>query len=316
MVKRALTLIAFIVSICMGSTIVAAEVLDKVVVVVNDEVVTQREFERAFLPIKQSYETSFQGAELEARLEEAKKALMEQIINIKLAISLARKQEIEVDEVEVQSRIDKVKSFYATEEEFLKALEERGTNLTEFRKEIAEQMMAQEIVDKEVASKIVITPTEVNELFEKNKAKLISPKTVKLYGIMVRKGDNVEDGRKKIDDVKKQLADGKNFQEVAKTMSEGPYAANGGDMGMVVKGQLLEEMDQAIFNAKEGDVTDIVETQIGYHIFNIAETEEPRALGLKEVSDFLRAQLYKKKFTEDLKVWVDEKRKNAYISHK
>lgn len=317
MIKKVLILIVFVISLSIGgSPVLAADMLDKVAVVVNDEVVTQREFERAFLPIKKSYETNFQGEELEARLEDAEKALLEQIINIKLAISLARQQKLEVDEVEVQNRIDKVKSFYTTEDEFLKALEERGTNLTEFRKEISEQMMAQQIVDKEVASKIVITPSEINELYEKNRDKLIAPKTVKLYGIMVRKTDDEAAGKKKINDVKTALDSGKDFQEVARTMSEGPYASNGGDMGKVVQGQLLEEMDQAIFNTDQGKTTDIVETKIGYHIFKIDKIEEPRPLGLKEVSDFLKAQLYKKKFTEDLKAWVDEKRKNAYISYK
>jgi parvulin-like peptidyl-prolyl isomerase len=84
----------------------------------------------------------------------------------------------------------------------------------------------------------------------------------------------------------------------------------------VVKGQLLEEMDEVVFTAKKGSTTDAVETRIGYHIFLVEDIEEPRNLDLGEVSDFLKGQLFRKKFEENLMKWLEDKRKNAYISFK
>jgi len=296
----------------------AAGVVDKVLVVVNDEVITQREFDRAFLPIKQSYEANFKGEELKRRLEEVRKALMNQLINTKLSISLARKDKVEIDEAELQSRVDTIRSYYGSEDVFLQALGEKGTNLTEFTKEIKEQMMAQGIVEKEVAAKIVITPAEVSDLYEKNKERLVSPRRVKVRGIMVRKGEDIpeEEARGKIEKVNAEIKKKKDFSELAKKYSEGPYAQDGGDMGYLVQGQLLKEMDEAIFNAEKGKSTDVLETKIGYHVFMIDDIEEPRNLKLEEVSDFLHEQLFRKKFEEDLLKWLEEKRKNAYIAYK
>jgi len=295
-----------------------SEVVDKVIVVVNDEVITQREFDRAFRPISDSYKANFEGEELEKRLKEVKQAFMEQLINTKIAISEAKKKNIEIDEAGLEERITRIKGMYGSEEIFLQALNEKGTNLTEFTKDIRDQMMAQKLVESEIASKIVITPSEISDLYTKNKEQLISPQRVKIKGIMVRKDEEApaQNSRKKIEDVQANLIKGADFSETAKQFSEGPYAAEGGEMGYVVRGQLLEEMDEIIFSAKKNDVTDIIETRIGYHIFIIEDVEEPRNLELTEVSDFLKGQIFRKRFEQSLLEWLEEKRKNAYISYK
>jgi parvulin-like peptidyl-prolyl isomerase len=305
----------FVLAVCSSAY---AAMVDKVIVVVNDEVVTQREFDRMFIPIKESYEANFKGVELERRVEAARKGLLEQLINSKLAVSLAKKAKIKVNEDELQNRIDNVKGYYQTEEEFLQALDDKGTNLTEFKKEIRDQMLAQQLVQQEISSKIVITPGDLQDLYNKNKDKLVAPHTVKVRGIMIRKpevaGD--ESGRKKMEAIVKELKKGKDFSTLAKEKSEGPYAQNGGDMGYVPKGQTLPEIDNAIFSLKKGEVSEMVESPVGYHVFMAEEIKEERPLEFEEVSEFLRQQLYGKRFQEELVTWLEEKRKDAYISYK
>jgi len=293
-----------------------AAVLDRVIVVVDDEIVTQREFDRIFDPIKQSFEESFKGKELEGRLEEARTSLLEQIINTKIAISVAKKAKIQVNEEELQKRLEQVKAYYGSEEEFLKALDERGSNLTEFKQEISEQIMAQQIVEEEVASKIVIAPSEINDLYEKNKEKFVTPLGVQVRSIMVRRDDTSSGSREKIDEIRTKALNGGDFSELAREFSEGPYAETGGEMGIVTQGQLLEELDKEIFSAKKGEITEVVETPIGYHVFLIEDIKEPRKLEMDEVSDFLRGEIFKNKFQADLEKWLKEKRANAHIAYK
>ncbi len=308
-----------ILCVFMASSAVPAAVIDKVIVVVNDEVVTQREFDRMFEPVRQNYEQNFKGEELEKRLTMARKGLLEQLINSKLAISLAKKEKVEIDETELAARIDKIKAFYPDEKEFLKALSDRGTNLTEFERDMREQMLAQKIVEQEVAGKIVITPVEVSDLYEKNKEKMVSPHSVKLRGIMVRRQEgDAEAGKQKAAKLaaKAKKGKGKDFAELAKNESEGPFADRGGDMGYVVKGQMVQEIDDVVFDLKKGQISDVVETQLGYHIFFVEDIQESRPLEFDEVSDFLKNQLYKRKFEAELVKWLEDKRKNAYISYK
>lgn len=301
------------------SRILSAEVVDKVIIVINDEVVTQREYNRAFAPIKQNYERNFEGEELAKRLEAAEKGLKDHLINTKLAISLAKKNNVKIDEEELAGKIDKVRAYYGTEEEFLLALSERGTNLTEFEREIREQMLAQALMQQEVAQKIVITPGEIRDLYEKNKENLVAPKQVKVRSIMVRKSmDEAENkkARRKIENLLGQVKSGKDFATLAKESSEGPYADKGGEWGYVPPGNTVKEVDEVIFSLDVDKPSDIVETNIGYHIFLVEDVKEPKTLELQEVNAFLREQLYMKKFQEGLVKYLEEERKKAYISYK
>jgi parvulin-like peptidyl-prolyl isomerase len=294
-----------------------AEVLDKVIVVVNDEVVTQREFDRLFFQVKKMLQTNFGGQELQNRVKEAEKNILEQLINSKLAISLAKKAKIEIDENTLQQRVDTIKSYYPNEQAFLQALNEKGTTLTEFEKELRDQMLAQELVQKEVGSKITVTPGEMRDLYAKNKDQLISRRAAKLRVITVtKKADDKEQGASKIQDILSRYRKGENFSELAKQYSEDGYASEGGEMGFLSPGETLKEIDEVVFNLNPGDVSDVVESQMGYHIFKVEEIREPRQLEFEEVGDFLRQQLHMKKFEKALVEWLENKRENAYISYK
>ncbi|MFH1394961.1 MAG: peptidylprolyl isomerase [Candidatus Omnitrophota bacterium] len=318
--KRYLKILAHIMIISgllfMSKNPAYSEIVDKVLVVVNEEVITQRDFDRMFVPIAQSYKANYEGKELERQLESVRAGLLDQLINSKVTISLAKKAEITVDEEELKRRVDKVKAYYDSEETFLQVLNSKGTNLTEFNQEVRDQMLAQKLVEQEVSAKIVITPAEIKKLYTKNKEKFVAPHKVKALGIMVRKTKDTEKDKIKITAIKTELENGKDFSELAKEKSEGPYAQEGGNMGYISQGQVLEEMEEVIFNLNEGELSDIVETHIGYHIFKVEEIQDPRILDFTEVSDYLKEQLYMKKFEENLGEWLKEKRENAYIAYK
>ena len=295
-----------------------AEVVDKVLAVVNEEVVTQREFDRIYLPIKDAYEANFQGEELQQRLDAAREGILDQLIDAKLITSLAKKKNIKIDEEELQRRISTIKGYYTTEEDFLKALSDKGTNMTEFEKDIKDQMLAQELVNQEVASKITVTPAEVEDIYNNNKERLVAPIRAKLRSILIRKGESVDAAaaKKKADDILAEIKNGADFAAAATQKSEGPYASEGGDMGYVAPGQMIKEIDDIVFNMKPGEVSPVIDTAMGYHIFSVEDRQEARPMELAEVEEFLRAQIYRKKFEEAIIKWVEEKKRNAYISYK
>jgi len=314
--KNLLCLMMLLTFLSAGASSGEAEIIDKVLVVVNDEVVTQRDFDRMFMPIEKNFKTTYYGKELERQLETARAGLLEQLINSKLTISLAKKDEVEIDEEELKNRINKVKAYYDSEEIFLQVLNAKGTNLTEFNKEIREQMLAQGFVEKEISSKIVVTPVETKDLYNKNKEKFVAPHKVKVRSIVVRKTKDQEMNKAKMKGIVKELENGRDFVEFSKEVSEGPYAEEGGDMGYISQNQVLEEMEEAIFKTEKGKLTDIVETHIGFHVFLIEDVQKPRTLSFAEVNDYLREQLYMKKFEENMLEWLKEKRENAYIAYK
>lgn len=301
-----------------GTIAASSAVLDKVIVVVNEEVVTQRDFDKLYIPFKKEYEADFEGEELKNRLEETKKNVFDQLVNVKLTISLAKKGKITIDEEKFKERIEKIKSFYDSEGAFLQALKDKGTNLSEFNEEVREQMLAQKLIEREVTSKITVSPVELEELYDKNKEKFQSPRKVKVRSIMVRKGNDTlnAESRKKIEEIKSRLDSGEDFAALAVEKSEGPYADKGGDMGYIMPGQVIEEIEKVVFSLEKDRYSDIVETQVWFHIFKVEDVQESYMLQFKEVSDFLSEQMFMKKFQEEITKWFEEKKKDAYISYK
>lgn len=296
-----------------------AEALDRILIVVNDEVVTQREFDRVFQPIKRNLEQNFSGDELNQKLQEAESGVKDHLINAKLATSIAKKKKIEIDEEELKRRIDTIKkAYYGSEADFLKALSDRGTNLSEFEKEIREQMLAQKLVQEEVASSIMVTPGEVKDFYDEHIDEMMAPKQLLVKTIMIRKREDRsnEDSRKKMEEVREKALNTKDFSLLAVETSEGPYAEDGGNMGYIAQGQTVPEIDTVLFSLGVGDISEIVETPIGYHIFKVEEVKDPRTLEFAEVNDFLREQIFMGKFQEGLIKYLEEQRKEAYISYK
>lgn len=305
-----------------GGTEARAAVADKVIIVINDEVVTQAEFDRAFDQRKRYLEANFKGEELRRRLETTPSMLRDQLINAKLVVSLAKKQNIQIDQAELETAMNEIKGGFKTEGEFQQALNKRGTNMTEFEREIRDQMLARKLIEEEVTSKIIITPAELRDLFEKNKEAIVAPKRIKLRGITVKKtADRSNAESEKIaNKLYSKARKSKDFEKIAKESSEGPYAAEGGDMGYVEQGQgLPPSIEAVVFKMKTGEVSEVMESEMGYHVFLAEEVEEPRslgALGFDEVSELLRERLFMEKYQEDMVKWLEEKRKNAYISYK
>jgi peptidyl-prolyl cis-trans isomerase SurA len=316
---RVMFIMFFLIAALVPAKVSMSEALDRIVIVVNDEVITQREFDRVFQPIKRNIEQNFHGAELQTRIKDAEAGVKDHLINAKLATSLAKKKKISIDEVELSRRIETIKNaYYGSEQEFLMALRERGTNLTEFEREIREQMLAQKLVNEEVASTIVVTPGEIKKLYDEHAAEMVAPRQVLVRTIVMRKREDRsdEESMQKIRDVRARAVAHGDFSSLAMEMSEGLNAEEGGYMGYVAKGQTIPEIDSVIFALETGEISEIVETPIGYHIFLVDEILEERTLELADVDDFLREQIYMKKFQESLVEYLAEQRKNAYISYK
>ena len=111
-----------------------------------------------------------------------------------------------------------------------------------------------------------------------------------------------------------QLKEGKSFEEIAKSYSEGAEAKEGGDMGWVEKGQLLGEIDEKVFALNEGETTTPIMSSLGYHIFKVVEKEKFSVRPLVEVRDKIIDIIFREKLTQKLEGWITNLKKHAYIS--
>ncbi|MDD5173928.1 MAG: peptidylprolyl isomerase [Candidatus Omnitrophica bacterium] len=296
-----------------------AAVVDKIVVVVNNEIITQREVDVILAPIYGQYRSMYKGEELIRMLEDAREKILKQLIEDRLIFSEAKKLNITIDEKEIDAKVDEVRNKVGSERDLENMLHEQNLTLNELRARYKEKIMIRKLVDQKVGAKIIITPLEVKDYYNDNKESFMQPEEIKLRTILIkpRKEQGGEAGSLQLmRDLVKRLKEGCDFEELAKEYSDAPDASEGGLMGYVRKGELLPQIEDIVFNLKEGEVTGIIKSPLGYHVFRVDEKRIRRIRELSEVRQDVEEFLYREKANQKLRGWIDSLAKSAYIEFK
>lgn len=295
-----------------------AAVIDKLVVVVNNEVITQGEIDRLLGPLYQQFKTAFPEDQLIKKLDEARQAIMGQLIEEKLILSEAKKQNIEIEEKEINAKVDEARKRFPSSAMFEQALAAQRISLKELRLKYKEQLMTRKIIDQKVGAKIFITPNDIAQYYSNNVEKFSQPEELKVSNILIKPKDSAtaQNTMGLVNEIDKRLKAGGDFAELAKVYSEGPGAEAGGLMGYVKRGDLLPEIEKVVFVMKEGEVSGVIQTSLGYHFFKVDERKKARSLSLAEARRSIEEALWQAKIKEKSKGWIEDLRKHAYIAFK
>jgi len=296
-----------------------AAVVDKIVVVVNNEIITQREVDMMLAPVYNQYRNMYQGEELIRMLEDVREKILKQLIEDRLIFSEAKKLNITVEEKEIDAKLDEMKKKVGSDRDLESMLNEQNLTLNELRARYKEKIMIRKLIDKKVGAKIIITPLEVKNYYNNNKDSFMQPEEIKLSTILIKPKDEKggdAGALQTIRDIVKRLKEGCGFEGLAKEYSDGPGAEEGGVMGYVKKGDLMPQIENIVFNLKEGEMTDIIQSPIGYHVFKVDEKKIRRMRELAEVRQDIEESLYREKANQRLKGWIDSLSKSAYIEFK
>ena len=298
------------------STSSQAIVVDKIVVVVNDEVITQGDIDRILRPLYQQNKDTLTAEDMAEKLDEARKQLLKRLINDKLLLAEARRKEIEVEQSEIDAKLSEVKKRFPSEEEFIQAITQENILLSDLEKQYKERIMIDKIIDKEVRWTVAITPNEALTFYDENKKDFNEPKKVKLHSILIRVGENYSSAKaeKLARRILSRLEEGGDFAALAKQYSEGPYADSGGDMGWVKENDLMKRINELVFNMEINEISGILETTLGFHIFKVEGKAPARTKTYQEVKSRIEEILYRSKVEEKLIKWLDELKENAYIA--
>lgn len=296
----------------------SGEVVDKIVVVVNNEVITQREIDKTLLPYYEQYRTVYKGQELIKMLEEARQAVIEQLIEDRLLISEAKRLDIQVREVDITRRLEDTKKKIGSKKNFERALIEQNVSVKDLRARYKEQLMTRKMIDEKVGSTITITPLEVSEYYEAHKENFVQPEQIKLSNILIKPKPELPPAKASelAKNIVDQLKNGGDFPSFAKEYSVGPGAEEGGQMGYVGRGDLLPVIENVVFAMKPGEVSGVIQTGLGYHIFKVEDKIEHKVLALSEIRREVEEALFAEKARKKLRGWIDTLKKSAYIAFK
>lgn len=291
----------------------AAEVVDKIEVIVNDEMITRREIDRLLTPVYERYKTMYSGETFIQKISEARQKIIEQLIEDKLIYSETKKYNITVDDKEIDDKIRVSIEKVGGKEEFDKIIAGQQITIKELRARYKEQALSRRIVDQKVGSKVAITPLEVEEYYAKNIGRFSSPEEVLVRNILIPPGDDPVKAAKLATEIEKRIKEGCDFGGLAKIYSQGPAAEEGGLMGYMKRGDLMPQIEEVVFGLKEGELSGIVQTQAGYHIFKVEEKRPGSVRSFKDAKRDVEEAVFMEKMSQKVKAWIESLKKNAYI---
>lgn len=296
----------------------ASETLDRILVVVNDQIITESDLDRVLQPILSRMKATVDEATFKRQSNEARSAFLKQLVDDRLIISEAHATDTEVDEAEVDEMMDDMRSKFPTDEVFESVLQQQGLTRKKLRERFGDDIIKRRIIDFKVRARVAVSPGEIKDFYDGHKNEFLSPPEVRVRQILTRAGDtrSDEEAEEVALSLYDRLAAGEDMAELATQYSEGSEKDAGGDMGWVKQGQYMQNLDKAIFGLKINEISTPIKTRLGYHVFRVEKQKERVVLSLSEIRNRIEGMLYKKKTSALLKSWLKELREDAYISYR
>ncbi len=305
-------------------TPVYAEVVDRIIAVVNDEVITLYEFNAAFEPYLKNIENSYKGNDKEGVIKQTRTAFLHRLID-NILIEQEAKKSGAGSIVKDEEVMDVIRDIMAKQklsmQDFLKNLAKEGNSLESVKKEIRMQMMRARLLRREIKSKVIVTDEEIGEYYNKNRQDYEGQETVRIKQLLLLIPSNAD--KTAIDKVKneamqlhKRVMGGESFDLLIIKYSQGPAAAQGGDVGYVGKGTIIPEVEKVAFNIPLGQVSEVIESSVGFHIIQVVDKKGAGLKPIVAVREEIRTKLEDEKLDKKYEEWIASVRTKSHIEVK
>jgi peptidyl-prolyl cis-trans isomerase SurA len=293
----------------------AAVSLDRVVAVVNKEVITWSEL---YKMMEQEATDQVKALSEEERMKifkDNEAFFLGKLIDLRLQIQEAKRLGLGATPEEMTEAIENIKKKYSlTDNALRESLAKEGLTFEEYKKRLSEQITVSKLVSQQIRSKIVISDEEVKKYMEKNKIGPDDSETLRLRQIFFKRPENDAD-KKAIEDradlIIQKLKAGEDFSALAKEYSEDPSGRLGGDLGFMKKNLLAKEFINVLDTMKIGDFSNPFWSEKGLHIIKLEEKKSAKSID--EVREDVRKQLAEDQFSERYKSLIKGLREKAYI---
>jgi len=324
-----LPVFALLAALLLAIPLAADTVVEEIVARVNSDIITRSEFQRSRDQLLNELKQKF-GSEADARFAENEKNVLRDLIDQDLLVQKGKDMGITGD-TEVIKKLDEIRKQMHLEsiEEVEKAAQEQGVSFEDFKQNLRNQIVTQEVIGREVGSKMQITQDEMKAYYDEHAKELERPEQVRMSEIMISTQPK-EGEKEKKEPTPEELAaaeqkahglldsihKGTSFEEVAKKSSEGPTAAQGGDLGYFKRGMLAKELEDLTFGMKPGDVSDVIRTRQGFVILKITEHTAAGIPPMKELEPQIQDAIYMRKLQPALRAYLTKLREDAFIDIK
>jgi peptidyl-prolyl cis-trans isomerase SurA len=295
----------------------ATKIVNRIVARVNNEIITQRQFERKQQELRDELSQRLSGTELDTQYRDQNANLLRSMIDEDLMVQKAKDLDINV-ETDVVKQLDQIRAenHMASQQDLEKAVEAQGMVWEDFQDQIRRRLLMQQVIEREVGSRITPTRDEARKYFETHKQEFASPAGIRLAEILISNSKDKrtpEDVAKRAQEALAELKGGAKWEEVVKKYSDNTDAGPMGDIGFFKEGTLAPAVASAVAKLEVNDHSDVVSTQYGDLIIRVLETRSAGIPKFEEVEQRVDEALYNQKIQGDLRNYLNQLRRESYI---
>lgn len=266
---------------------------DGPVAAVNGQDIARDKFNREYKQTLERYQKARHDVQPALR-ERLKDNIVRRLVDAELIRQQAEKMQVVIPPAELDQKWEEHKKRYGSEEAFKAFLERAGTSAEDVREQFESNLLREKVFAK-VSEDVTVDPAEVKKFYDENPARYDEPEQVKASHILLRVQPvaTAEEKAAKEKKAKEILAKAKkgDFEALAKEFGEDPTKDRGGDLGYFTKGRMVKAFEDAVWKMKVGQVSDLVETQFGFHIIKKTDHKKARKKPFAEVKDSIERSL-------------------------
>jgi len=308
-------------SIMLLSVPVHAEVVDRIVAVVNDEIITLYEFNAAFEPYLKNIENNYKGNDKGAVIKQTKDAFFQRMIDNILIEQEAKKTGVSagVKDADVMAVLqDVITKQKMSMSDFLKSLEKEGTPIESVKKEIRSQLVRMRLLRREVKDKIIVSDEEIGEYYNKHREEYEGKESVRMKQLLLLLPPNADitiKTKMKNEALRLRglIMSGESFDLLAAKYSQGPAAAQGGDVGFIERGTIIPEVEAAAFSLPVEKVSEVIESSLGFHIIKVVDKKGAGLKPIAMVREEIKAKIEDEKLDKKFDEWISSVRAKSHI---
>ena len=270
--------------LCLGLASQAAnarQALDKVVAVVNDDVITQNELDNRIADFILQLKLDRNSKE---QMKALRKQVLERMIGTRVQMQMAKQMGITIDDISLNRMIEKIAQSNKLSLEQLKAtLSKDGVDFARFREQTREDLIIKQLQQRVVTSKINISDQEVQRFIDNNLKKNVENEKYQIHQILISTPESaspeaISKAKEKADQLYAEINNGANFKTLAIQQSNGRNALKGGDLGWRSGNELPEDFVEAIKDLNKGDTAAPVHSASGFHILKLADKSSSKKM--------------------------------------
>ncbi|MCC6545029.1 MAG: peptidyl-prolyl cis-trans isomerase [Nitrospirae bacterium] len=275
---------------------------DRIIAVVNDDIITLSELNTADTRIFKSTSLSF-------------------LIEKKLQLQAAKKKGMSVTNSEFEDALNDVKKMngFSSDDEMRNALLKEGVSFEDYKRELSEQLLILKVINREVKSKISVSDKDVENYYQSHKGNFKVQESIRIgyVNVPLKTLDSEDEERSALRKITSILTDLKNnisLSELKRRYSDSKDINFVNDLGFVKKGDLMPEIENPAFNLKEGEISDVIKTSKGFYIIKKIEVKKTEFKPIDAVKDIIRDAVFQDKSESAYKDWIYNLKTSSYIN--